>query len=99
MIAPEILVGAVAIVLGGVCLAAAIFNWPWSYELHKTRFLERLFGRTGARIFFALLGLGLIALGIAIALGFAPNATNRSAVQRLQLPALGFRVHSATRAG
>jgi hypothetical protein len=79
MIAPEILVGAVAIVLGGVCLAAAIFNWPWSYELHKTRFLERLFGRTGARIFFALLGLGLIALGIAIALGFAPNASNRLA--------------------
>jgi hypothetical protein len=82
MIAQEIFVGAVSIVLGGVCIAAAIFNWPWTYEFQKARWIQRLCGRTGARIFFALLGVGLIVLGCAIALGFAPNASSRAAESR-----------------
>lgn len=88
MIEEHVFVGAVSIILGGVLLAAAVFNWDWCYELHKSRWVEWLCGRLGARIFFALLGLGLIALGLAIALGLLNRGTSaamaRPAVNRRQ---------------
>ncbi|MEQ8787723.1 MAG: immunity 17 family protein [Pirellulaceae bacterium] len=74
MIEQQIVVGAVAMVLGGVCVSAAVFNWQWYYELHKSRWVESLCGRIGARVVNALIGAGLIGLGCAIAAGFGPNA-------------------------
>lgn len=79
MIEQEILVGAIAIIVGAVCLAAAIFNWEWYYELQKSRWVESLCGRIGARIVTALIGAGLIVLGCAIALGFGPNTSHANA--------------------
>ena len=87
MIDADLFVGAVAMILGGVCLAAAVFNWPWYFELHKSRWIERLCGRVGARIFFALIGIGLIVLGGAIALGFLNNRSSASVQPDVQPPA------------
>ena len=69
MINPDIFVGAITIALGLFTCSAAIFNWDWYYELQKARWLQALCGRNGARIFFGILGLGLIVLGSAIATG------------------------------
>jgi len=54
-------------VLGVVLLAAAAFNWPWCYRLTKIRWIEAVCGRLGVRLILALLGVGLIVLGLAIA--------------------------------
>ena len=49
---------------GGVfTLVAAILDWDWFMNHPKARFFVGLFGRTGTRIFYALLGVFLIAVG------------------------------------
>jgi small neutral amino acid transporter SnatA (MarC family) len=63
-------VGTVAVALGLFLLTCAVTNWPWYYSFRSAQWLRRWLGRRGARVFHALLGLGLIALGIAIARGF-----------------------------
>ncbi len=65
----DLLVGAVAIAVGLFLTTCAVTNWQWYYSVRTAQWLQRALGRTGARLFHALLGLGLIALGIAIALG------------------------------
>jgi small neutral amino acid transporter SnatA (MarC family) len=57
----------VAVVLGLLALVAAICNHDVCYRLPKARFIESLWGRNGARIAYALLGLTLLALGYALA--------------------------------
>jgi small neutral amino acid transporter SnatA (MarC family) len=90
MINADTFVGAVSMIVGGVCVAAAIFNWPWYFKMRSSRLLERFGGRTGARIIVALLGVGLIALGGAIAFGFMNRSSDSSA-----LPARGaLAIHS-----
>ena len=69
----ELFVGAVSVALGAFILTSAAVNWAWLYTLRSSRWLEARWGRRGARLFHAMLGLGLIALGVAIALGFGPN--------------------------
>lgn len=44
--------------------AAAVFNWDWFMNARKARFMVRILSRNGARIFYGLLGVGLIVLGI-----------------------------------
>jgi hypothetical protein len=75
MAAQDIFVGAVALGIGIFAILSAVFNWDWSYQLWKARWVETRFGRRGARIFYAILGMVMIALGIAIAAGFGPNKT------------------------
>jgi hypothetical protein len=50
--------------LGGLfALVASVKNWDWFFTNRKTRFFVTLFGRTGARIVYALLGVFLVVLG------------------------------------
>lgn len=76
MLPQDCFVGAVSVLLGGFVLTGALFNVEWYYRLKKARRIESWVGRRGARTFYAMLGLGLIALGIAIASGFGPNKTS-----------------------
>lgn len=72
-------VGLVSIGLGTTGVVAAIGNWDRCYELRKARWIEALAGRSTARMTYGLVGLGLIALGVAIACGFAPNQSQAMA--------------------
>lgn len=54
---------------GAFAMAGAIFNWDFFMNARKARFLVNLLSRTGARIFYGLLGLGLAILGILGTLG------------------------------
>lgn len=65
----DLFIGAVAILCGSLLVTAAVANWPWYYSLRSARFLESKLSRTGARIAHCLLGLTLIALGLAVAAG------------------------------
>ncbi len=78
MIYSDLLVGAVAIALGLITMSAAIFKWEGAYQLHKVRWIESLCGRRGARLFFVVLGLLLILLGGAVALGYGLNKSRTS---------------------
>lgn len=73
MIPHQYLFGGVSIGLGLVALVASLSNYPWFFELAKVRALETLLGRRGARWTCVALGLLLVALGAAIALGLIPN--------------------------
>ncbi len=61
------------IAAGLFSLAGAVFDWDWFINSRKARLWVRLFGRGGARIFYALLGLGIAGLGVALATGLLEN--------------------------
>ena len=66
----DLFVGSVATAIGLLLVTAAVANWSWYYSLRSARFLESKLTRTGARIVHGLVGLALVALGLAIATGF-----------------------------
>jgi Immunity protein 17 len=56
---------AIVLILSGIFgLASSYFNWDWYYNNHRARLFVTIFGRTGARIFYAILGVGMIVFGI-----------------------------------
>jgi hypothetical protein len=60
-------------VFGGLfSLAGAILDWEWFMSNHKAAVFVRILGRNGARLFYALLGLGLVGLGFGGAFGLIP---------------------------
>jgi hypothetical protein len=73
MAGQDLFVGAVAVAIGVFALGSAIFNWDWSYRLWKARWVESRFGRRGARVFYVMLGVLMITLGVAIAAGLGPH--------------------------
>jgi len=70
-------VGAVSVAIGLWALGSSVFNWESSYRLSKARWFEKRYGRGGARMFYAVLGILMLVLGIAIAAGFGPNRGDR----------------------
>ena len=66
--------GLICIGSGVIAVIGAGFDWDWFMNHRKTQFFNRIFGRTGARIVYALLGTSLIVLGIMLALGIIRDA-------------------------
>ena len=55
----------VLILIGIFGIAGAGFNWDWFMESRKARFITKMFGgRTGARIFYLVIGVGFVLLGL-----------------------------------
>ena len=59
----------VIIACGIFSLCGAFFNWDWYFNNRKARGIVAVFGRTGARIFYAVLGIFIIALGAVVLIG------------------------------
>jgi hypothetical protein len=66
----DILVGVVSVVFGLFLVAGAALDAPWLMDLAKPWLLARSIGKPSARLLLAMLGIGLVALGIAIARGW-----------------------------
>ena len=79
----DIFVGSVALILGTAALIAAMFNLEAVFQLPKAQAIENRFGRKGARICLAVLGLLLVGLGCLVLVGFAPNAEGRTGQERI----------------
>ena len=60
-----------ALVAGGIfAIAGAAFNWEWFMTARKARFIVAIAGRTGARIFYGVLGIALSVAGVLNLTGF-----------------------------
>ena len=64
----------ILILIGIFALCGAVFDWDWFMNNRKARFFVSLLGRTGARIFYALLGSGIATIGVLILLGIIENS-------------------------
>ncbi|MDD2437009.1 MAG: immunity 17 family protein [Massilibacteroides sp.] len=61
----ETLIFFIFLLLGTFSLIAAIFNFDWYFNTQGASLFIKWFGRSGARLFYALLGLALLFCGIA----------------------------------
>lgn len=61
----EYFILALFIALGTFSIIAAAFNIDWYFKTSGAMTFVNWLGRTGARIFYVLLGLALIACGVA----------------------------------
>ena len=69
----DILVGAVAAALGIAMVAGAAYGATWLLERRGARSLIAVIGKPAARVVLGAIGLALVALGTAIALGWRLN--------------------------
>lgn len=69
MQAADIFVGILFIGIGIFSFLGAIKNWDSFYESLNAAFITRVFGRSGARILYGLVGISVIAVGILILSG------------------------------
>jgi uncharacterized membrane protein YphA (DoxX/SURF4 family) len=70
----DLFMGSVSVVIGAVLLLAGLLNWERAFQFRKTQWIESRWGRPTARAILIIAGAGLLALGVVIAMGFAPNA-------------------------
>lgn len=54
----------IVILAGAFSLLASVKNWDWYFNNRRARPFVRIFGRTGARIFYGLLGIFIIVVGV-----------------------------------
>ncbi|MDE6665435.1 MAG: immunity 17 family protein [Ruminococcus sp.] len=54
----------IVILVGAFSLIASVKNWDWYFNNRRARPFVRIFGRTGARIFYGLLGIFIIFVGV-----------------------------------
>jgi len=58
------------VVVGGLFTAGCgIFDWEWVMTSRRARFLSQLITRTGARAFYAVVGVGMIVVGTLMTIG------------------------------
>lgn len=58
------IIQSVFVLVGILSILASVFNWKWFFTAHNSQFIVRNLGRNKARIFYALLGIGMIAAGV-----------------------------------
>lgn len=52
------------VVVGLLAILASLFNWNWFFQSQNTQFIVANVGRKKARLFYALLGLLMIATAV-----------------------------------
>jgi hypothetical protein len=62
-------VGLLISAIGALLFFAARSEWSWFWGHYKARFIVRIMGQQGARMFYGMIGVALIVLGILIATG------------------------------
>jgi predicted small integral membrane protein len=62
-------VGLILVAAGVFSMLGAICNWEWFMNARKARFMVKILTRNGARIFYGILGLALVVLGVLATMG------------------------------
>ena len=58
------LIQALFVLVGLLALLAALFNWDWFFTAQNTQFVLANVGRKQARLFYAVIGVLMIATGV-----------------------------------
>ena len=58
------IIQSVFVLLGILSVMASIFNWDWFFTAQNSQFIIKMLGRNKSRIFYAILGLAMIAAGV-----------------------------------
>jgi predicted small integral membrane protein len=61
--------GLIIVAAGAFSMLGAICDWEWFMNARKARFMVTILTRNGARVFYGVLGLALVVLGILGATG------------------------------
>jgi len=61
--------GFILIAIGLFSFAGGLFNWSWFLNTRRARAAERTFGPAGARAFYMLLGIAVMAFGCLLLFG------------------------------
>ncbi len=64
-----IVMGLVFAAVGLFSLMGAVMNWDWYFNNRRARGLVAIFGRNGARIFYGILGVFIMAIGAVAVIG------------------------------
>jgi hypothetical protein len=62
-------IGLIIIGIGVFSFAGGIFNWDWFMNSFKARLVVKTFTRSGARIFYCILGIALVVGGMLATFG------------------------------
>lgn len=60
-----------------VCLGITIFNWNWAMKSNEAKPLVALIGERNTRIFYAILGVGFLVVGVLILSGVLPVSNDK----------------------
>ena len=58
------LIQGIFVMVGLLAILASLFNWDWFFQSQNTQAIVRNVGRQRARLFYALLGILMIATAI-----------------------------------
>ncbi len=58
------IIQSVFVLVGLMAVLASVFNWDWFFTANNTRFIVENVGRVRARLFYAVIGLFMIATGV-----------------------------------
>jgi hypothetical protein len=65
--------GLILVAMGTFAFCGGALDWNFFLESRKAQFFVNIFGRNGARIFYALLGLSVIVAGILVMMNVIRN--------------------------
>lgn len=58
------LIQGIFVIVGLLAIGAAIFDWDWFFQAQNTQFIVKNVGRKRARLFYAVLGILMIATAV-----------------------------------
>ena len=58
------LIQGIFVMVGLLAILASLFNWDWFFQSQNSQFIVRNVGRKQARLFYALLGVQMIATAV-----------------------------------
>ena len=62
-------IGLIIAAAGAFSMAGGIGNWDWFMNSRRARLIVKVFGRTGARTFYGILGIIILVAGILVTIG------------------------------
>lgn len=68
-------IGLLFVAAGLFSICGGVFDWDFFMNSRKARLFVGIFGRSGARVLYILLGLAIVGLGALIAMGILQNAS------------------------
>ena len=71
----ETYVGLLSVLVGGFTIAAICLRWDWMMNHDKVRDVFQILGNTGATVFYIVLGLGFVIMGILMVMGILQFST------------------------